>query len=256
MKKIFFVSGLMLMLFGAGCQKTNKELIDKIAKLEERVGILEKSAAQQQQRAQQPKVDEEQLVAHDLPIGSSYVMGNPNAPVTLVKFSDYQCPFCARAHDSFVDKIVSDPALKDKVKVVFKHFPLSFHKAARPASKAALAAGEQGHDCFWEMTKKLYAGQKELTDENFKKWAGEITCRPKHDAAPQKMNAQKFWTDYTTKDANYEKMIKDDWELGNKYRVRGTPSFFLNGWQLKQRSVEAIKQLIEEKKMIPEQGPA
>ncbi len=250
MKRLVFLSGIALFLI-SGCQKNNKEIVEKVAKLEERIALLEKRIAAQPQAQQQPPAQAEQTAAFDLPVGGSYVWGNKDAPVTLTVFSDYQCPFCSRAHDSLVEKAIADPQLKDKVKVVFKHFPLSFHKAARPASKAALAAGEQGQDCFWEMTKKLFAGQKELTDDNFKKWAGEVKCAKTPGGPQTALNATKFWSDYTGKDADYEKAIKEDMDLGmNKAQVRGTPSFFLNGWKLNQRSVEAIKQLIEEMNML------
>lgn len=248
MKKLLLLSGAVLLL-GMGCKKTDPQIADRIAKLEQRIEVLEKrlSAAP---TPQTPPAQQEQTAAYDLPVGESYVMGNPQAPLTLVKFSDYQCPFCLRAHETFVEKIFDDPQLKDKVKVVFKHFPLSFHKSARPASKAALAAGEQGHDCFWQMTKKLYTGQRELTEDNFKKWAKEVRCKQKSGNV-EALNAEKFWTDYTSKDATYEKMIKDDMDLGmNKASVRGTPSFFLNGWKLGQRSVEALKQMVDEKGLV------
>jgi protein-disulfide isomerase len=224
-------------------------VVERIAKLEQRIELLEKRISATPS-PQQPSAQAEQTQAYDIPIGNSYVWGNPDAPITLIKFSDYQCPFCDKAHATFVEKIFDDPQLKDKVKVIFKHFPLSFHKNARPASKAALAAGEQGHDCFWQMTKKLYSGQRELTEENYKKWAKEIKCTQKNGVVAQ-LDAAKFWSDYTSKDAEYEKMIKDDIDLGmNKANVRGTPTFFLNGWKLGQRSVEAVKQMIEEKGLI------
>lgn len=248
MKRLIISVGLGL-LFAAGCQKNNKEVAEQIAKLEQRIEALEKrlSAAP---GGQQGQAQAEQTQAFDLPIGTSYVKGNPNAPITLVKFSDYQCPFCFRAQETFVDKIFDDPQLKDKVKVVYKHFPLSFHKQARPASKAALAAGEQGSDCFWAMTNKLYAGQRELTEDNFKKWAKEVKCTQK-DGKVAPLNVAKFESDYKNKDADYERMIKEDMDLGmNKAGVRGTPSFFLNGWKLGQRSVEAVKQMIQEKGMV------
>jgi protein-disulfide isomerase len=245
MKKLIFAGGVIF-LFGIGCQKNNPQLTERINKLEKRIEILEKrlTAASANQK---PPAPAEQATAFKLPVGDSYVFGNPSAPLTLVEFSDYQCPFCSRAHDSFVEKIFEDPQLKNKIKVVFKHFPLNFHKNARPASKAALAAGEQGSDCFWEMSKKLYGGQRELTEENFKKWAGEVKCIHK-DGLEKSLNAQKFWADYKNHDAKYEKMIKDDMELGMKNaQVRGTPTFFLNGWKMGQRSVDAVKDLIKEK---------
>lgn len=248
MKRFILVCGAGLLL-GFGCQKNNTQLTERLAKLEQRLDVVEKrlSAAPAQQ---QPPAQQEQNQAYNLPVGTSYVWGNPDAPITLTKFSDYQCPFCNRAHETFVEKLFEDPQLKDKVKVVFKHFPLSFHKNARAASKAALAAGEQGHDCFWAMTKKLYTGQRELTDENYKKWAKEVKCKLKS-GTEGPLDANKFWADYTGKDAVYEKMIQEDMDLGMKVAsVRGTPSFFLNGWKLGQRSVEAVKQLIEDKKLI------
>lgn len=246
MKKLLLLSSVLLLL-GIGCKKTDQQIADRIAKLEQRIEVLEKrlSAAPKEQ----PPAQQEQSAAYDLPINGSFVWGNENAPLTLTQFSDFQCPFCKRAHETFVEKIFDDPVLKDKVKVVFKHFPLSFHKAARPASKAALAAGEQGQDCFWQMSKKLYDGQRELTDENFKKWAKEVKCIHK-DGKTGPLNADKFWSDYQSKDAAYEKVIKDEMDMGmNKAFVRGTPSYFLNGWKVP-RSVEGIKQLVEEKGLI------
>lgn len=250
MKRLMLVGGATLLLLG-GCQKKDTQIVDRVAKLEERLAVIEKRVTAAPQAQQQPPAQAEQTAAYDLPVGGSYVWGNPNAPITITKFSDYQCPFCLRAHETFVEKLFEDPALKDKVKVVFKHFPLSFHQNAKSASKAALAAGEQGHDCFWQMTKKLYVGQRELTPENYKKWAGELRCKG-NDGKEVALDAKKFWNDYTTKDAAYEAAIKADMDLAmNKANVRGTPSFFVNGWKLGQRSVDAVKQLIEEKKLIP-----
>jgi protein-disulfide isomerase len=249
MKKLI-VPVILGLLFAAGCQKNNSQVAEQIAKLEQRIEVLEKRLSAAPAQQQQGQAQAEQTQAYDLPVGSSYVMGNPSAPITLTKFSDYQCPFCERAHSTFVEKILEDPKLKDNVKIVFKHFPLSFHKNARAASKAALAAGEQGHDCFWQMTKKLYTGQRELTDENYKKWAKETKCKD-NSGKVVALDVAKFEKDYKNNDEKYEKMIKEDMDLGmNKASVRGTPSFFLNGWKLSQRSVEAVKQMIEEKGML------
>lgn len=252
MKKLVFLSGMTLFL-SLGCQKNNPQLIEQIAKLEQRIELLEKRLTATPPANKPPQV-EDQSAAYDLPVGDSFVWGNPQATITLTKFSDYQCPFCQRAHESFVEEVMKDPALKDKVKVVFKHFPLSFHKNAKSASKAALAAGEQGSDCFWQMTKQLYTGQKDLSEDNFKKWAKEIKCANKKGVVGQ-LDANKFWNDYQKNDAKYEAMIQADMDLGMKTaNVRGTPSFFLNGWKLGQRSVDAVKQMINEKHLDPTQG--
>jgi protein-disulfide isomerase len=245
MKKLGFLSVAILFL-GLSCQKKDTQTTEVIAKLEERIAALEKRLTAAPQ-AKPPQAVEEQSAAYDLPVGKSYVAGNPNATITLVKFSDYQCPFCLRAHESFVEEVLKDPELSGKVKVVFKHFPLSFHKNAKSASKAALAAGEQGSDCFWKMTKELYVGQKELTEENYKKWAKQIKCTNAKGVVTA-LDTNKFWNDYQKNDAKYEAMIQEDMDLGMKSaNVRGTPSFFVNGWKLGSRSVQGIKQLIQEK---------
>jgi protein-disulfide isomerase len=248
MKKLIFTSIIGLFL-GFGCQKNNNQLLEQIAKLEKRIELLE-----QRLKATPPAVKpkEPQAQAFDLPTGESFLWGNPNASITLTQFSDFQCPFCVRAHNELVEKIQEDPELKNKVKIVFKHFPLNFHKNARPASKAALAAGEQGLDCFWKMTKVLYANQselsKELTATEYKKWAGEVQCEQNGKLAS--LDVEKFMGDLSKNDQKYDKMIQADMELGSsKAQVRGTPSFFVNGWELKQRNVEAVKQIIKEKNL-------
>lgn len=246
MKKLVFLSSVILFL-GLSCQKKDAQVTEQLTKLEQRIELLEKRIAATPQAARPAAQAEEQTAAYDLPVGDSYVWGNPDAPITLTKFSDAQCPFCARAHESFVEEVMKDPALFGKVKVVFKHFPLSFHKNAKPASKAALAAGEQGSDCFWKMTKALYTGQKDLSEENFKKWAKEVKCTNKKGVVAA-LDTNKWWNDYQKNDAKYEAMIQADMDLGMKTaNVRGTPSFFLNGWKLGQRSVDAVKQMIQDK---------
>lgn len=226
-------------LFALGCQPPpaggSKELVERIEKLEKKVEALEKRPAAPARRQQPPP----QTAAYKIPVGESAVMGPKEAPVNVTIFSDYQCPFCARV-DPMLHEVIKDEELKGKVNVVFKHFPLSFHKQAKPASKAALAAKEQGDEFFWKMSEKLYANQRDLTDENFKKWAGEIG-----------LDVKKFEADLKANDAKYEQMISDDMKLGtSEARVRGTPSIFVNGWELRQRSVDGVKQIIKDKKLL------
>jgi protein-disulfide isomerase len=247
MKKILMLGGLLGLLVGGCTKNNNTELLEKFASLEKRIETLEKDKLAA--AAARPAAPPVQTTAYDVPVGSSYVLGNPTAPLTLVKFSDYECPFCARANDSFVKAIEADPELSKQVKVVYKHFPLSFHKNARSASKFALAAGEQGHDCFWKMTEKLYAGQRELSEDNYKKWSKEVTCKNK-DGKVVALNADKVWKDYKANDAKYEESIKADTELGMKVGVRGTPTFLMNGWKIDERTVEGAKKLITEKGLL------
>lgn len=227
-------------LLAVGCQPppagSSKELVERIEKLEKKVEALEKRPAAAAPRREQPAP---QTAAYKIPVEDSAVLGPKDAPVNVVIFSDYQCPFCARV-DPMLHEVVKDPELKGKVNVVFKHFPLSFHKQAGPASKAAMAAAEQGEEYFWKMSEKLYANQRDLTDDNFKKWAGEIG-----------LDVKKFEADYKNNDAKYQAIIDRDMKLGTtEARVRGTPSIFVNGWELRQRSVDGVKEIIKEKKLL------
>lgn len=220
-----------------GCQPPgggNKELTERIEKLEKKVEALEKRGPSKGAEPPPP-----QTAAYNIPVGDSPILGKKGAPVTVTIFSDFQCPFCARV-DPMLKEIVNDPELKDKVNVAFKQFPLSFHKDAKPAAKAALAARDVGGDeKFWAMGEKLYGGLKELTPENFSKWAHEIG-----------VDVKKFEKALKDNDAKYEEIIKKDSELGAKEaKVRGTPSLFVNGWELRQRSVDGVKAIIKDKKL-------
>lgn len=248
MKKKLVLLSLIGFLF-TGCTKNNKEVLDRLAAVETKIATLEKALTARpapQQRATQRD-------AYDIPVGNSFVLGNPNAPVTLTLFSDYQCPFCEKTHDDFVTKVVEDPELKDKVKVVFKHFPLSFHKQARPAAKFALAVGHNaGSECFWAVTSKLYQNKSDLSDETFKKIAAETKCKHK-DGKVAALNANKIFEDYKKNDAKYEEEVKKDMEIGVKSDVGGTPSFYVSGWKLdgpNSRTVEAVKNVIKEKNLL------
>ena len=111
-------------------------------------------------------------------------------------------------------QLIKDPAMKGRVKVVFKQFPLNFHKQAKPAAVAALAAHEQGK--FWEYHDKVFANMKNLNDENYKTWAKEIG-----------LNMKKF--EAYLKSGKGEKIIERDMNDGRKAGVRGTPSVYING---------------------------
>ncbi|MBL4688914.1 MAG: DsbA family protein [Nannocystaceae bacterium] len=120
----------------------------------------------------------------------------------------------------------------DDLRIVFKQNPLSFHNRAMPAALATEAAGKQGK--FWEMHDKVFENNKDLTDENFAKWAGEIG-----------INADQFKKDM--KDKALEERIKGQQAQGMKLGARGTPAFFVNGRFLSgAQPVDAFKKVIDE----------
>lgn len=140
--------------------------------------------------------------------------GPDGAKVTIVEFSDFQCPFCSKAEDS-VSQVMEQYA--GKVKLVFRHFPLSFHPNAEKAAEAAMCAEEQGK--FWEMHKVLFANQQKLGVDDLKAHAATLGL----DTA--KFNA---CLDGGSKKA----IVEADQKAGSEAGVNGTPAFFINGKML------------------------
>jgi len=146
-----------------------------------------------------------------VPIEDSPVKGSADALITIVEFSDYQCPFCSRAHTT-VQKLQEEYG--NKVRVVMKQNPLSFHPRAKPAAVAAMAAGEQGK--YWEYHDKLFANAKALEDADLEKYAKEIGLD---------MNRWKKDLGNT----KYQQIIDRDQALAGQLGANGTPAFFING---------------------------
>ncbi len=156
--------------------------------------------------------------------------GPETAKVTLVEFSDFQCPYCARASQP-VEEILA--AYPDQVRVVFLHFPLeSIHPQALAAAVAAECAHQQGK--FWEMHDKLFENQRTLTAENFTTWASELG-----------LDADKFAS--CSSDSSTEARVRSDMTMGEKAGVGGTPSFYINGTPHSGGvpSVDAVKPFVE-----------
>lgn len=144
-------------------------------------------------------------------------IGDPNAKVKIVEFADFQCPACAAAHP-VVKKILEDN--KDKVYFVYRHYPLSFHKNAKPAANAAETAARQGK--FFEMADLLYQNQKEWQEaskpeEFFSGYAKQLG-----------LDAEKFTKDLNE---NYPSIEKDVFDA-NALGVNATPTFFINGQKI------------------------
>jgi len=159
--------------------------------------------------------------------GAPY-LGNPDAPVTIVEFSDFECPYCSKVGPLMAELLAKNP---ETVKVVFKHYPLSFHKNARRAALASLAAQRQGR--FWEFHDQLFEHQKELTPATIRKIAQQLS-----------LDLDRFEKDLADPAlaARVDKDIRD----GKLAGVRGTPTLFVNGRRVKNRSVEAIQKMINQ----------
>lgn len=154
--------------------------------------------------------------------------GPDNAKVTIVEFSDFQCPFCSRAHDT-VEEVMQ--AYAGKVKLVFRQFPLEFHADAPKAAEAALCANEQGK--FWEFHTALFKNQSKLKEEDLKEHAKGLG-----------LDAAKFETCLSS--GKMAAVIKEDMAAGRKVGVSGTPAFFINGVMLSgAQPLEEFKRVID-----------
>ncbi len=140
------------------------------------------------------------------------IKGDLKAPVTIVEFSDYECPFCKRNHDQVFPQIKKDYIDTGKVRYVFRDYPLGFHKKAVPAAVAANCAGEQGK--YWEINDFLFQSRANLADEKYTEFA-----------KTNGLDLAKF--EACRKDIKQQEEVNKDFEDGKNYGVRGTPSFFI-----------------------------
>jgi protein-disulfide isomerase len=148
-----------------------------------------------------------------LDIDKAPFMGKKDAKVTLIEFSDFQCPFCGRHVRDTVPQLESEYIKTGKVKYVFKDFPLeSIHKNAFGAAEAAECAGDQGK--YWEMHDKLFANQTALTTDDLVKYAGELN-----------LNKAKF--EKCLSSGTFASKVRESVSEGQKAGVTGTPAFFL-----------------------------
>jgi protein-disulfide isomerase len=166
--------------------------------------------------------------AKKVDVGNAPARGPKNAPITVVLFSDFQCPFCGRIEPSITEL---EKAYPGKVRVAWKNFPLSFHNNAKPAAEAALAAHEQGK--FWEMHDILFKNQQALSAADLEKYAKDIGLdMGKFKAA---IDSHKFAA-----------QIDNDTKQGSDLGVSGTPAAFVNGQLISgAQPVEAFKKIVD-----------
>ena len=166
-------------------------------------------------------------VVYELPVNNSATKGPDDAPVTLVLFDDFQCPYCARLVPT-IEQIMQ--AYPNQVRVVFKHFPLSMHKFARQAAAASIAARNQGK--FWPLHDQLFANYNQLNDEKIRALAASVG-----------LDMERF--DKDIQDPALQQEIAADMQLGTSSGVRGTPAVYINGVQLKDRSLAGFRKAID-----------
>ena len=168
----------------------------------------------------------------DIPDEDSPVFGNTTNPkLTIVEFTEFQCPYCSRIAPVMQDLNKKYP---DKIKFVYKHFPLSFHSNAKAAAAASIAAQKQGK--FWEYRYALASHSRELGDSIYVAVAKEVG-----------LNIDQVKKDMVL-DSAMSARIDKDFQLGVKVGVQGTPNFYINGKRQDRFSPDLVEKMLKEAK--------
>ena len=212
------LSLVSLILSGVSLSKAGAGLLDdKAFGVRVEKGINDYIDKQKAAQGQAPQQDSGPV---NVDISGAPMVGQKNAPVTIVEFSDFECPFCGRFHQDTLPQIVSNYIDKGSARLVYRNFPLSFHKESKNAALAAACARDQGGDVtFFKYHDLLYTNQTSLGVDNYKKWAVDLG-----------LNASKFNDCYDKQ--KYASLIDKDLQDGSSYGVNGTPAFFINGTRL------------------------
>jgi protein-disulfide isomerase len=157
------------------------------------------------------------------------IKGPENAPITIVEFSDYQCPYCSRAETTVLEVLKK---YGDKVRFVYRDYPLSFHPNAENAAIGAGCAKDQGK--FWEMHGAMFANQNKLAKDDLVATAAGLG-----------MDKDKFKACLDA--GKYKDEVQKDFQDGQKYGVTGTPTFFINGiMMVGARDVNSFAEIISQ----------
>jgi protein-disulfide isomerase len=152
-------------------------------------------------------------VRYEIPVDDDPMLGLSDAPITIVEFSDYECPYCRRWHTDVYPSLLE--TYGDQIRFVYRDFPLeSIHANAKPAAEAANCAYEQG--AFWEYHDKLFGMQLGLSSQAYQEYASQLEL---DEAAFQEC----------IESGRYQEEVQSDFEFAANLGVRSTPTFFING---------------------------
>ena len=243
MKKRGWIAWCSIAVVAAGCQgggalaKLNEQqaqmnekqeaMMAELSAIKSELGNVGKApAAPKPPKPRGPKPD----ATYKIALGDAYVKGPDTAKITIVEWSDFQCPYCKKVVPT-LDQLQKDYG--DEVRVAFKHNPLGNHPRAMPAALAAEAAGKQGK--FWEMHDKLFENNRALSDDDLVGYAKELG-----------LDEARFRKDMA--DPALRKKIEAQQNESNKLKVSSTPAFFVNG-----RYVRGAQPLANFKKLIDQE---
>lgn len=155
----------------------------------------------------------QQVTRYDVSEDDDPSFGPPNAPITIIEFSDFECPYCTKWHQEVWPRI--QEAYSDQVRLVYRDFPLiSIHSNAAPAAEAANCAGEQ--NAYWEYHDKLFSGQYGLSLDAYQQYASDLG-----------LNLADF--EECLESRRFQEEVEADYDYAANLGIRSTPTFFING---------------------------
>jgi protein-disulfide isomerase len=159
------------------------------------------------------QVETPQVVRYDIPVDDDPILGSEDAPITIIEFSDYECPYCRQWHSEVFSRIID--TYGDQIRFVYRDFPLeSIHANAKPAAEAANCANEQG--VFWDYHDKLFSMELGLSPEAYQGYAGQL-------------NIDEEAFQECIESGRYQQEVQSDFDFAAELGVRSTPTFFING---------------------------
>jgi len=236
MKKIIILSLFILSLVSCEATKSKTQgpkdlegLAAELAEVKSVLGfVLERGMGSSFEQVKKELENANKVWDLQLDVGSPS-LGSTNAKIVIVEFSEFQCPYCARI-TPYLDSLTK--ANPDKIRLVYKNFPLSFHKDAPAAAAAAMAAQKQGK--FWEYRWELASNFQSLNDSTFIEVAKKVG-----------LNVDQFKKEMVL-DAEKQAIIDRDMKLGTEVGVQGTPNFYVNGKRQDRFSPQLIDQMLKD----------
>jgi protein-disulfide isomerase len=222
-KRSHFYAMMTVLAFAAGV------LLGYVAWGMEPAASTAQTANQPSAAVAQAPAQEQQFRRYEIPTENSYALGPADAPITIVEFSDYQCPYCRRWHDQVYEPLLA--AYPGKIKFVYRHLPLeSIHPEAIPAAEAAMCAGEQ--DAFWQFHEKLFSSES-LGNQIYTQYAQDLG-----------LDLKTF--ESCVSDRKYQQAVETDINFAVDLGIRSTPTFFINGLAIVgAQPLDVFRQVIE-----------
>jgi protein-disulfide isomerase len=156
-------------------------------------------------------------------------LGPENAPVTIVEFSDYQCPYCVRWHDEVLARLLAD--YDGQIRFIYRDFPLSGHPEAQPAAEAANCAGDQ--DAYWEFQDAIFSNEYGYGRSAYEQYAADLG-----------LDTDEFTA--CLDDRRHQAEVREDYSDALRLGVQSTPTFFINGIQVVgAQPYETFQQMID-----------